>query len=130
MSLHDKVQKWAARKKVQKAQVVNNIVRHIYQSIVYGSPVTSAPGQPVKTGNLRDAWVILLTSFGQRVQCDMVKAPYAKIIEDGIRAGRQLVLRSKVGGFHSVKLTVAGYELIVRYERRAIERVGAIDRGG
>lgn len=68
-------------------------------------PVTGAPGQPVDTGFLRNSWTL---SVGPTEALIQTKAAYARAIEDGVGPYGPLTLRSKVGGFHSVKLTVAG----------------------
>lgn len=91
---------------------------HIFRSIVHGSEVTTAPGQPVDTGTLRDSW--------QREE----EAPHverffstdnpAKVesIEHNFRGA---TLRSATGGWHSVALTRLGFNRIVDHEN---ERAG------
>ena len=78
------------------------------RSIVEGSAITGAPGQPVDTGALRASWYRL-------IQPDDVIAwasdlDYAPVIEDNLD---NATLRSPVGGFHSVKMTIAGFPGIV-----------------
>lgn len=77
-----------------------------HASIKEGSPVTGAPGQPVDTGFLRNSWII---EPGRVQHVIRTNAEYAPRIEDGIsESGSPMRLRSAVGGFHSVKLTIAG----------------------
>lgn len=115
----------------QRARDVHTVAADLaHQSIVEGSPLTGAPGQPVDTGNLRASWQRLIDGpLEQRIVTNVV---YAPAIEDGIRHGEvvgigpddatdrikspdtPLTLRSAVGGFHSVKLTRAGWPAIVR----------------
>jgi len=69
-------------------------------------PLTGAPGQPVDTGFLRNSWQ---TRFEGDTGIISTNAAYARGIEDGISAsGTPIRFKSKVGGAHSVKLTVAG----------------------
>lgn len=82
-----------------------------FQSIVNGSEITGAPGQPVDTGFLRGSW---LNVFDGRYRREIVtKTVYAPIIEDGISHGQQMQLHSKRGGFHSVALTRLGWDKLV-----------------
>lgn len=91
------------------------------ESVVTGSAVTGAPGQPVDTGNLRASWQ---QSFPEdwlgRISTNV---EYAPAIEEGQQEPYELpdgrtvtpqpmTLRSAVGGFHSVKLTRAGWQAI------------------
>jgi len=81
-------------------------------SIVDGSPITAAPGQPVDTGALKNSWQLnfetktsaLIFTGGLR---------YAEIIEYNVRGA---TLRSAVGGFHSIAYTIAGFKRLVESE--------------
>lgn len=80
----------------------------MHESIVDGSHITGAPGQPVDTGNLR-------TSFQLRFPAPMVaesltNVGYAEDIEE-----LDTPLKSKVGGHHSVKLTRVNFLRLVRH---------------
>lgn len=93
------------------------LVTLAHESITEGSPFTGAPGQPVQTGFLKASWQIVIEGY---LRASIVtKAVYAQVIEDGQRGGKRLTLRSSVGGFHSVKLTIAGMQrlLAVALER-------------
>lgn len=91
-------------------------------SIVQGSPVTGAPGQPVDTGALKASWILAFPNpMEATITTGLVYAPF---IEDGIAplqgkgnvtgtTQRRLTLRSAVGGFHSVKQTVANFDRLV-----------------
>jgi hypothetical protein len=92
-----------------------NVVSATEDSIKRGSAVTGAPGQPVDTGNLLGSWT---TQFeGRRVALVSTNVSYAPEIEDNERGAQ---LRSEVGGFHSTKLTRAGFERIVEDELRKL----------
>jgi|SRR5262245_4567427 len=101
----------------------------VLTSIRDGSSITSAPGQPVVTGELRDSFKFVQIGTRLRVFSSLFWAPF---IEEGSRtrqfriagqrAGllgglfatkRQLTLRSKRGGFHSVKLTRVNIQPLV-----------------
>lgn len=86
---------------------------HAFESIRHGSAVTGAPGQPVDTGELLASWQ--LTPTGRRTATMLSNAVHADIIEHNRRGA---TLRSKVGGFHSVKLTRLGWRRIVAHELR------------
>ena len=77
-------------------------------------PVTNAPGQPVQTGNLRNSWILRFPEA--YVALLTTKTIYAPGIEEGVspRSGKALVLRSEVGGFHSVKMTRIAFPAMVR----------------
>lgn len=97
-------------------------VNAVHGSVVDGSPVTAAPGQPVDTGNLKASWI---ESFpGEWVGETATNVVYAPAIEEGqqppytnrfgtVVTPGPMTLRSKVGGFHSVKLTRAGWTPLV-----------------
>lgn len=88
---------------------------HVGRSIMFGSPVTAAPGQPVKSGALLMSWK--RNNAGRYQVSWSSDSKYAHIIEDNRRGA---TLRSKVGGFHSVKLTRVGFQRIVEYELKAV----------
>ncbi len=81
-------------------------------SIVEGSSVTGAPGQPVDTGALRASWQLEFTTPTSATIATNLE--YAPIIEDGVRDGRALTLRSQVGGWGSVRATVLNFDRLVQ----------------
>lgn len=103
----------------QKRWLPRNVAAHVHRSIVTGSEVTAAPGQPVASGALRDSWKLRYRSDGTAEST--TDSPYAGIIEDNERGA---TLRSSVGGFHSVKLTRAGFSAIVEHEGKALMEGG------
>lgn len=82
-----------------------------FSSIVEGSSVTGAPGQPVDTSHLKNSWQNVV--IGPYSRWIMTNTIYAPMIEDAIGPYGELSLRSQVGGFHSIKLTRAAWSRIV-----------------
>lgn len=111
---------WRGTTPRQYAKKIEQIGRRIfvrcaqlaYDSVVFGSAITAAPGQPVDTGYLRASWQLTFERSG--LALISTNAVYAEDIEEGIGRFGPLQLRSQVGGFHSVKLTIAGFDRIVR----------------
>lgn len=122
MSFTDDLQKFALKVENRSRAVFLGSVDAVKQSIVEGSAVTAAPGQPVDTGNLVSSWQ---ETFPEDLIGDVTtNVEYAPAIEEGQQApytnphGTQvtpgpMTLRSAVGGFHSVKLTRAGWKPLV-----------------
>ena len=88
-----------------------NVVSATQDSIVNGSAVTGAAGQPVDTGHLKDSWTPNFES--PFVATITTNVEYAPIIEYNVRGA---TLRSAVGGWHSVAMTVAGFQRLVDVE--------------
>lgn len=95
----------------------------LQESIVEGSATTAAPGQPVDLGALKGSWQ--LTYPEAYLARTATGLEYAKAIEEGqqppytradgtVVSPSAMTLRSEVGGFHSVKLTRAGFRPLVR----------------
>lgn len=83
----------------------------IHESIVEGSAITGAPGQPVDTGALKGSWQVTFPDeLTGRVATGIAYAPG---VEDGVGPHGPITLRSKVGGFHSAKLTVASWDKVL-----------------
>lgn len=102
-------------------RVFTDSVTEAYRSITVGSEITAAPGQPVQTGALLRSWVT--DQQGDAHATISTGSPYAQQIEDGYRHGYgALTLRSLVGGWHSVKLTRAGWHRIVDYVLNRVRR--------
>ena len=111
MSFSGDVARFNANFSRRARDIHNNVSDAAYSSIVEGSPVTGAPGQPVDTGNLRGSWQNIIDGpLLRRIVTNVLYAPY---IEEGTSRGRAMVLRSQVGGFRSVALTRAGWQALV-----------------
>lgn len=122
MSAAGEVARFRERAIARARAVFHESVFSAHRSIVQGSPLTGAPGQPVQYGALRQSWQIeILSPTASRIGSRM---KYARSIEDGVsyaHGGIPLTIRSKVGGTHSVQKTVANFDRIVS---DAVSRVG------
>lgn len=117
MSFGLDIKRFNAKVQQRLADIAERSTEIVYQSIVEGSPITGAPGQPVDTGNLKASWQIVRGPLRNEVTSNVV---YAPIIEEGTRGGRALTLRSQVGGFHSVALTRIAWGRIVEQATREV----------
>lgn len=125
----DDLNKFTLKVHAQTRGVFMRTVQLVQGSVVHGSPVTGAPGQPVKTGYLKNSWQPIRESATSYLIATNVV--YAPEIEAGMRLARtgqvtgnttqRLTLRSPTGGFHSVALTIAGFQRLVA---QAIEESG------
>lgn len=122
MSFEGELQRWTERVQSQSRDVFVRTVMAAHASIVEGSPVSGAPGQPVDTGNLKGSWQVTIEGNVGRIVTNVIYAPQ---IEHGISwRGKPLVLRSQVGGFHSVALTRAGFPRLVEQVTAEVARGG------
>ena len=107
----DQVNGFTIRLEARHRRIFIGITAAVFLSIVFGSEITGAAGQPVDTGNLRASWIgEFLSFYAWQITTNV---SYAQTIEDNLRGA---TLRSAVGGFHSVKKTVAGFPRIVESE--------------
>lgn len=100
-------------------------------SIKEGSELTGAPGQPVQSSFLKNSYMLTFPTPGN---AEIVSnAEYAAAIEDGVGPHGAMTVRSEVGGFHSVKLTMAGMDKILDHVLPEVargERKGATTLAG
>lgn len=121
MTFTDDLHRFARKVEQRKRGLFLGTVTGVEDSVTEGSAVTGAPGQPVDTGVLKGSWIV---SFpGDWIGDVTTNLVYAPPIEDGVGRHGPLTLRSKVGGFHSVKLTRANFDRIVDEELKEV--VGA-----
>ena len=118
MSFRSDLRKFQQTLEVRTSDAFAGIVMETHRSIVEGSELTGAPGQPVDTGALRASWIVGFDSPDHAtISTNLNYAPY---IEEGLNSRGPFTLRSAIGGWHSVKLTRAGFQRIVDY---VVERV-------
>ena len=109
-------------------RVVNGCAIELQRSVVEGSEITGAPGQPVDTGFLWSSWIGHFTDPWRWLLT--TPASYARVIEENMREAfdpkgvdrpKEMVSQggtnrkgpSTRGGHHSVKLTRGGWQKIV-----------------
>jgi hypothetical protein len=109
----DDIKAFTAKLKARNQAVFVNTASAVKGSITDGSSVTASPGQPVDTGTLKASWHLTFESPTSALISTNVK--YAPVIEDNVRGA---TLRSAVGGFHSVRYTIGGFERLVAVEVR------------
>lgn len=124
---------FTAKLKARNQLVFFNTANAVKHSITEGSATTGAPGQPVDTGTLKASWHLSFES--PAVAQISTNIAYAPVIEDNARssynpAGQQPTYPdapaggtnrkgpSTVGGHHSVRYTIAGFERLVAVEVR------------
>lgn len=110
-SFRDQLREWSAKVHTQNAAVFDGVVEEVRRSIVDGSELTGAPGQPVDTGTLKASWITDRPDANTATIATNVD--YAPYIEDGGNSRGPFTLRSEVGGFHSVAQTAANFDRIV-----------------
>lgn len=125
-AFEDQVRAFAVKVEQRNATLFPNIVSAVQDSIVNGSPLTGAPGQPVGQygpgyhqgkvgGDLKTSWQTVRES--PEVAVVGTNSQHAVQNEYGISAtGGPYIQRSTVGGRHSVALTVAGFDKLVAAE--------------
>lgn len=136
MAFADDIHRFSLKLERQSGDVFVGVAQAVHESVVEGSPVTGAPGQPVDTGALKASWQ--LTFPEQMLARVTTNLDYAEPIENGIQrpyvrsqastfgferihvTPRPMVLRSQVGGFHSVKLTRANFQRLVDHTARQV----------
>ena len=100
----------------------------MFESIVEGSAITGAPGQPVGEGDLKGSWRLESTPERVRVFSDY---DYAVQNEWGVRrGGGAYVQHSRVGGRPSVALTRMGLQKIVNVAAFMVMDRNGGDAGG
>lgn len=121
MTFGDDLRFFAEKTHRRGREVFVGCVDAVHQSVTDGSAITGAPGQPVDTGDLLASWQ---ETFPEEwVGQTATNVEYAEPIEEGIGPHGPLTLRSEVGGFHSVKLTRAAWDLIAAEVTREVTGV-------
>lgn len=152
MSYADEVRRWQVKVEAKPKEVLAALVPALKASIVEGSPLTGAPGQPVDTGALRNSWQeVFAPDFSSATIGTNLN--YAPVIEYGRRSafdpkgqsaeelglvsggggrtrnrafgvtggqvgpsegGDRVTLRSALGGFRSVQITVTNADNVLQ----------------
>lgn len=123
MTFQGDIARFVGKTIIKQKFIFLHVANGMHNSVVKGSKVTGSPGQPVAQkfgGTLKNSWQLaFLDLFLASTTTPII---YARAIEEQVdlRTGKQLQLRSEVGGFHSVKLTRAGYQKLVRAAAREV----------
>lgn len=118
MTFSGDLNRFRAKLSTRERDIFVGSVAEAHRSIVSGSEITGSEGQPVDTGTLRNSWQTIFE--GPHVALIATNLDYALPIEAGTTHGRKMTLRSQVGGFHSVKKTIAGMRRIVEAVRQRV----------
>jgi hypothetical protein len=89
------------------ATLLERVADAVFESIVYGSYVTNAPGQPVLDGDLVKSWK--QQALSDKSILISTDSPYAKKVEYGHQ-------RTTNHGSFSVTKTIAGFGKLVDLE--------------
>jgi hypothetical protein len=122
MSFGDQVHVWTLKVDDANRDLIVDVAQLCHESIQVGSAITGAPGQPVEWGTLKASWQIQPEPEGSILVSTNLE--YAESIEDGVQASYKtkkgtivtpspMTLRTKTGGFHSVKMTIAAFDRLV-----------------
>lgn len=115
----DQVKRAVDAKIAQSRAVVSRVGDLAFHEIVYGGPISGAPGQPVaapifeKAGVLRDSWN--RTQKTPDLITIWTVLRYADDVEDNLKG-----VRFRTGGPHSVKLVVLAGP---RYVAQAVQEI-------
>lgn len=134
MSFADAFREFAGRVDRRIAAGFAHSVSVVETSIVDGHAITGAPGQPRDSGDLASSWgpvpieplyteVRSNEKYAPAIE-DGQQQPYRHYVSGKVVRPRPMVLRSKVGGFHSVKMTRAAWGRIVEDAVRVAKAVG------
>lgn len=133
MSFREDVSRFGAKVDQRARDIHNRTCDLAFSSIVEGSAITGAPGQPVDTGFLKGSWQNLID--GPLARRIVTNVAYAPVIEEGSRAaydpggvqrppqppgGGTRRIKSTVGGHHSVALTRASWQRLVDAATREV----------
>jgi hypothetical protein len=119
MSFSEQLEMFASHVDRRNADLFHAVVFAAHESITLGSLITGAPGQPVQAGALRNSYQMSWDSQWTARVASALR--YAWNIENAIRGSTTLTRRSKVGGFHSIALTVDGFTSLVEHVNRQLE---------
>lgn len=97
---------WHAKAQGVEQSIFVNSASALQDSIVSGSPVTSAPQLPVETGNLRNGVHLVFDAPDSALIYTNVE--YAEYVEDNVRG-----VNFRVGGPHGWALSRAGFQRVV-----------------
>ena len=116
MTFEGDIARFVTKTFVRQKFIFFGVANELKTSITEGSSITGSPGQPVQSSDLKNSWDLRFEElFLASITTPII---YARGIEEGMREDAsgtviQLSQKSPVGGFHSVKLTRAGFQKLV-----------------
>ncbi len=117
-SFSDQVRGFAGKVRSDNEAVVAACGVIVQSEVTVGGPISSAPGQPVRSGALRLSFIPeFITPLHWRTSTNL---PYAEAIENGVGPHGPLTLRSSVGGFRSVAHIAHNFDRIVEHATRSV----------
>jgi hypothetical protein len=122
-SFKDQTQAFSVKVFRMERDVFHGVTEEVQRSLVEGSEITGAAGQPVDTGTLKASFTPQFIDANTWQTSTHLK--YATSIEDGVsyaHGGRPMTLRSATGGFHSAKQTRVGFPRIVEWVVQKVKR--------
>lgn len=113
MTFSDDLARFQAKVAKRERDIFNGVTVEVHRSVVEGSEITGAPGQPVDIGTLHDSWTpdFVTPTLWQTT----THLNYAPIVEDNVRG-----VTFKNHGPHSVKMTRVAFPLIVEAVTRRV----------
>lgn len=112
MSFESEIEAHKRRRDERLRRIGIECAEEVARSVVEGSELTGAPGQPVQLGTLRGSWVSAWVS--RTLWRIVTKLVYAPVIETLEGKYGPITIRSPVGGGHSVAKTRTGWQNIVK----------------
>ncbi len=106
MSFESDMNAFTAKVEKRHREIFLGSVLEVERSVKEGSEITGAPGQPVDTGFLKGSWIPEFIS--RWLWSTSTNAEYGPHVEENVRG-----VTFRVGGPHSVKLTISGWPRIV-----------------
>lgn len=115
MSAADDLRRVAAKLSRSYAVFREGVVQESFRSVVEGSELTGAPGQPIgETHRLHDSWQITREGTDALIASD---SEYAAVVEHNTRHEH-----FQNHGPHSRDLTAAGFNRIVEHVAQGLEK--------
>lgn len=109
MSFESDIRAHMSRRDRRLQAIFRESVIELKQSVVVGSKLTGAPGQPVDTGRLRGSWIDrFLAPWRWLITTALVYAPIVENLPE-------TSIRSEVGGARSVAKSRTGWQRIVNH---------------
>jgi hypothetical protein len=115
MSAANDLRRIAAKAQARYVEFKSRVIEETHRSIVDGSEITGSPGQPERTGKLKESWQTIVESpTSTLIASDDPAAPAVE--------GNWSDVAFHSGGPHSRDLTAAGFPRIVEAVASEVNR--------